>query len=78
MKNKTIIGIGVAGLICSILGGYYFWVIVQIAALVPGSGGNHDRQAWFWFITCCIGLVLLFSSVVSLFVSRMRKTSHAA
>lgn len=61
MKNRNIIGIGAAGLICSILGGYYFWGIVNIAALIPGSGNNHNGQAWFWFITCCVGLVLLFT-----------------
>ena len=76
MKNRNIIGIGVAGLICSILGGYYFWVIVNIAALIPGSGANHNGQAWFWFSTCCVGLVLLFTSIVLFFVSGKRKTQN--
>ena len=76
MKNRYIIGIGVAGLIASILGGYYFWVIVSIAALIPGSGDNHNGQAWFWFVTCCAGIVLLFTSIVSFFVSGNRRTHN--
>jgi uncharacterized protein YneF (UPF0154 family) len=76
MNNKTIIGIGVAGLICSIAGGYYYRVTMQVAALLAGSQGDNSLNvnAWLWFVTLCIGVALLFTSGISFFVSRRRKS----
>ncbi len=76
MRNKTIIGIGMAGLLCSLVGGYYYWVGMRIAmqfAYAQGDG-SLNRQAWFWFATCCIGIALLLTSVISYFISRRYKS----
>ncbi len=80
MKNKTIIGIGVAGLLCSIAGGYYYWVTMRVAMLFAYSQGDGslNRQAWFWFVTCCIGVALLLTSGISYFISRRHKSGLSA
>ena len=80
MKNKTIIGIGAAGLLCTIAGGYYYWVTLRIAVLLAYSQGDGslNRQAWLWFGTCCIGVALLLTSGISYFISRRRKSGLAA
>jgi len=72
MKNKTIIGIGVAGLLCTIAGGYCYWVTMGIAMqfAYTQSDGSLNRQAWFWFVTCCAGLALLLTSGISYFIRR--------
>ena len=80
MKNKTIIGIGVAGLLCSIAGGYYYWVTMRVAMLFAYSQGDGslNRQAWFWFVTCCIGVALLLTAVISYFINRQNKCGPSA
>jgi len=80
MKNKTIIGIGVAGLLCSIAGGYFYWVTMQIAVLFAYAQGDGslNRQAWFWFVTCCMGVALLLTSAISFFISKRRKSELSA
>ena len=80
MKNKTIIGIGAAGLLCSIVGGYYYWVTLRVAMLFAYSQGDGslNRQAWFWFVTCCIGVALLLTSGISCFLSRRHKSGLSA
>jgi hypothetical protein len=79
MKNKTIIGIGLLGLICSIVGGYYFWLVLSIAGMLPGVGdGSLNRQAWLWFITFCIGFVLLLLSGILFIISRRLKRGLSA
>jgi hypothetical protein len=76
MKTKTIIGIGVFGLLCSIGGGYYYWVTMRVAILLAGSQGDNslNRQAWLWFVTCCIGVAILLSSGISLFIRKRSKS----
>jgi hypothetical protein len=80
MKNKTIIGIGVAGLLCSIVGGYYYWVTMSVAMLFAYSQGDGslNRLAWLWFVTCCIGVVLLLTSGISYFISKRHKSEPPA
>jgi hypothetical protein len=80
MKNKTIIGIGVAGLLCSIAGGYYYWVAMRIATLFAYSQGDGslNRQAWLWFMTCCVGVGLLLTSGICFFVNRRCKSGLSA
>jgi len=80
MKRKTIIGIGVAGLLCSIAGGYYYWVTMGIAMqfAYAQSDGSLNRQAWFWFVTCCAGIALLLTSCISYFISRRHKSGLSA
>ena len=80
MKNKTMIGIGVAGLLCSIAGGYYYWVTMRVAMLFAYSQGDGslNRQAWLWFVACCIGIALLLTSGISLFLSKRRKSGLSA
>ena len=75
MKNKTIIGIGVAGLICFIAGGYYYWVTMRVAVLFASSQGDGslNRQAWLWFVTCCVGVALLLTSGISYLISRRHR-----
>ncbi|SRR5258706_4859164 len=80
MKNKTIIGIGVAGLVCSVVGGYYYWVTMRIALLFAYSQGDGslNTQAWLWFATCCIGIALLLTSGISYFIGERRKCGLSA
>ena len=80
MKNKAIIGTGVAGIICFIVGGYYYWVTVQVAALLAGSQGDNslNRQAWLWFVTFCVGVVLILASGFSSLVSRTHNRTLSA
>ncbi len=80
MKNKAIIGIGLAGLLCSIAGGYYFWLVMRVAAFLAGSQGDNNLTlvGWASFGTLCVGLALLLTSGVSFFVSRRRKSGLSA
>lgn len=80
MKNGTIIGIGVTGLLCSIVGGYYYWVIMRIAMLFAyaQSDGSLNRQAWLWLAICCIGVALLLTSGIAFFICRRRKNTQSA
>jgi hypothetical protein len=80
VKNKTIIGIGVAGLLCTIAGGYCYWVTMSIAMhfAYAQSDGNLNRQAWFWFVTCCAGISLLLTSGISYFINRRNKFGPSA
>ena len=80
MKDRTIIGIGVAGLLCSIAGGYYYWVTLRVAMLFAYSQGDGslNRHAWFWFVTCCIGIALLLTSGISYFTNRRHKRGLSA
>ncbi len=80
MKSKTIIGVGVAGLLCTIAGGYYYWVTMRIAmqfAYAQGDG-SLNSQAWFWFVTCCAGIALLLTSGISYFIRRSHKSGLSA
>jgi len=76
MKNKTTIGVGVTGLLCTIVGGYYYWVTMRIAMLFAYAQGDGslNRQAWLWFVTCCTGLALLLASSILYFISRRQKS----
>jgi hypothetical protein len=80
MNSKTIIGISVAGLICSFAGGYYYWVTMRVAALFAYAQGDGslNRQAWFWFVTGCIGVALLLTSSISYFLRRRHKSEVSA
>lgn len=80
MKNQTIIGISVVGLLCSIAGGYYYWITVRIAILLAFSQGDGslNRQAWLWFLTGCVGVALLLTSGISYFISRRNKRGLSA
>jgi hypothetical protein len=76
MKNKTIIGIGIAGLLSSIAGGYYYWVTLRVAALLAGfqGGNNLNVNTWMWFTILCAGIAMLFTSSISFFISRRHKS----
>ncbi len=74
MNNKTIIVIGVTGLLCSIAGGYCYWITIRIAILLAfsQSDGSLNRQAWLWFVTYCIGVALLLTSGISYFINQRK------
>ncbi|MGA2243708.1 MAG: hypothetical protein ABSH48_01815 [Verrucomicrobiota bacterium] len=79
MKSKVILGIGVIGLVFSIAGGYYYWLGLRIAAMIPGIGdGSLKRQVWLWFITFLIGFTLLLTSGILFIVSRRHKSRLSA
>lgn len=65
---------GICGLICSLWGGYQYWVTLQIGVLLAGSQGDGglNRSAWFWLITFGAGTVLLLASGISALARRNR------
>jgi hypothetical protein len=80
MKNNITIGIGALGLLCTIAGGYYYWVAMQIAMqfAYAQTDGSLNKQAWFWFMTCCVVIALLLTSGIAYFISRRHKRGLSA
>jgi len=76
-NNKTFIGIGLAGLVCVLAGGYYYFVTSSLSIQIGGAQGDHglNAQARGAFTTMCVGVALLLTLGLLLFFGQRRKNA---
>ncbi len=76
-NNKTFIGIGLAGLVCVLAGGHYYFVTSRLSLQIGGAQGDHglNAQARGAFTTLCVGVALLLALGLVAFLGQRRKNS---